>query len=57
MTDDPGIPVKYTPVTGRISRVKRDIPAHICDTCRPAKTFTRAEHLKYVLYYNWGVKY
>ncbi|KAG9237562.1 hypothetical protein BJ875DRAFT_481202 [Amylocarpus encephaloides] len=40
------IPVKYTPVTGRISRAKKGVPVHTCETCIPAKTFTRAEHLR-----------
>ncbi|KAH8685999.1 hypothetical protein BGZ60DRAFT_511139 [Tricladium varicosporioides] len=40
------MPVKYTPVTGRISRAKKGVPVHTCDICRPAKTFTRAEHLR-----------
>jgi hypothetical protein len=43
------IPVKYTPVTGRISRAKKGVPVHTCDICRPAKTFTRAEHLRLVV--------
>ncbi|KAK6600663.1 hypothetical protein H4I95_07645 [Botrytis cinerea] len=38
------LPIKYTPVTGRISRAKKGIPVHTCDDCR--KTFTRAEHLR-----------
>ncbi|TVY45046.1 hypothetical protein LOCC1_G004243 [Lachnellula occidentalis] len=38
------IPVKYTPVTGRISRAKKGVPVHTCAIC--AKTFTRAEHLR-----------
>jgi hypothetical protein len=42
------IPVKYTPVTGRISRAKKGVPVHTCDICRPVKTFTRAEHLRRV---------
>ena len=42
-------PVKYTPVTGRISRAKKGVPVHTCDICRPVKTFTRAEHLRYSL--------
>ncbi|KAI1336550.1 hypothetical protein F5Y15DRAFT_418858 [Xylariaceae sp. FL0016] len=41
-----GIPIKLTPVTGRVSRAKKGVPVHICDTCRPPKTFTRAEHLR-----------
>ncbi|KAK2625241.1 hypothetical protein QTJ16_005610 [Diplocarpon rosae] len=40
------MPVKYTPVTGRVSRAKKGIPVHTCDMCRPVKTFTRAEHLR-----------
>jgi hypothetical protein len=40
------LPVKYTPVTGRISRAKKGVPVHTCDICRPVKTFTRAEHLR-----------
>lgn len=40
------MPVKYTPVTGRISRAKKGVPVHTCDICRPVKTFTRAEHLR-----------
>ena len=31
------MPVKYTPVTGRISRAKKGVPVHICDICRPVK--------------------
>ncbi|KEY69978.1 hypothetical protein S7711_03996 [Stachybotrys chartarum IBT 7711] len=38
--------VKLTPVTGRVSRAKKGVPVHICDQCRPPKTFTRAEHLR-----------
>lgn len=29
--------VKYTPVTGRISRAKKGVPVHTCDICRPVK--------------------
>jgi hypothetical protein len=28
----PGVPVKYTPVTGRISRAKKGVPVHTCDS-------------------------
>jgi hypothetical protein len=31
------VPVKYTPVTGRISRAKKGIPVHTCEDCKPAK--------------------
>ena len=33
----PALPVKYTPVTGRISRAKKGIPVHTCEICRPVK--------------------
>jgi hypothetical protein len=34
----PDMPIKYTPVTGRISRAKKGVPVHICDRdhCRKA---------------------
>jgi hypothetical protein len=31
------MPVKYTPVTGRISRAKKGVPVHTCELCRPVK--------------------
>jgi len=31
------MPVKYTPVTGRISRAKKGVPVHTCEVCRPVK--------------------
>lgn len=31
------LPVKYTPVTGRLSRAKKGVPVHTCDICSPAK--------------------
>ncbi|KAK3906739.1 hypothetical protein C8A05DRAFT_11542 [Staphylotrichum tortipilum] len=37
---------KTTPKTGRVSKAKKGLPVHICDTCNPPKTFTRAEHLR-----------
>ncbi|TLS24669.1 hypothetical protein PpBr36_08122 [Pyricularia pennisetigena] len=39
-------PIRLTPITGRISRARKGQPVHVCDVCRPAKTFTRAEHLR-----------
>ncbi|KAI1465957.1 uncharacterized protein F4812DRAFT_460936 [Daldinia caldariorum] len=41
-----GMPVKLTPITGRVSRAKKGVPVHTCDICKPPKTFTRAEHLR-----------
>ncbi|KAF4785744.1 hypothetical protein HER10_EVM0009467 [Colletotrichum scovillei] len=40
------VPVKLTPITGRVSRAKKGMKVHTCDLCRPPKTFTRAEHLR-----------
>ncbi|AEO64534.1 uncharacterized protein THITE_47417 [Thermothielavioides terrestris NRRL 8126] len=37
---------RITPKTGRISKAKKGLPVHVCDICRPPKTFTRAEHLR-----------
>ncbi|KAK4229429.1 hypothetical protein QBC38DRAFT_109534 [Podospora fimiseda] len=38
--------VRLTPITGRVSRAKKGVPVHVCDICKPHKTFTRAEHLR-----------
>ncbi|KAI1418608.1 hypothetical protein F5Y13DRAFT_196409 [Hypoxylon sp. FL1857] len=49
MGNSPGegsVPVKLTPITGRVSRAKKGVPVHTCDICKPPKTFTRAEHLR-----------
>ncbi|KAI3318015.1 hypothetical protein HD806DRAFT_513428 [Xylariaceae sp. AK1471] len=45
-TGEGNIPVKLTPITGRVSRAKKGVPVHVCEICKPAKTFTRAEHLR-----------
>ncbi|KAI1098611.1 hypothetical protein F4804DRAFT_324280 [Jackrogersella minutella] len=47
MGNSPGegsVPVKLTPITGRVSRAKKGVPVHTCEICK--KTFTRAEHLR-----------
>jgi len=31
------MPLKLTPITGRVSRAKKGVPVHTCDDCRPAK--------------------
>lgn len=36
-SDVPEGTVKYTPVTGRVSRAKKGQPVHVCDTCKPSK--------------------
>ncbi|KAF3058407.1 hypothetical protein GL218_05783 [Daldinia childiae] len=46
MPGDGSMPVKLTPITGRVSRAKKGVPVHTCETCKPPKTFTRAEHLR-----------
>ncbi|KAI0838687.1 hypothetical protein F5Y06DRAFT_267561 [Hypoxylon sp. FL0890] len=49
MGNSPGegsVPVKLTPITGRVSRAKKGMPVHTCEICKPPKTFTRAEHLR-----------
>lgn len=49
MSNAPGesdVPVRLTPVTGRVSRAKKGVAVHICDICKPSKTYTRAEHLR-----------
>ncbi|KAI0394113.1 hypothetical protein F5Y17DRAFT_274939 [Xylariaceae sp. FL0594] len=40
------LPVKLTPITGRVSRAKKGVPVHVCEKCIPHRTFTRAEHLR-----------
>jgi hypothetical protein len=34
--DSPGteVPVKLTPITGRISRAKKGVPVHVCEICQ-----------------------
>ncbi|KAI0858157.1 hypothetical protein F4860DRAFT_505599 [Xylaria cubensis] len=39
-------PIKLTPITGRVSRAMKGVPVHVCDICKPPKTFTRVEHLR-----------
>lgn len=33
----PELPIKLTPITGRVSRAKKGVPVHTCDLCRPPK--------------------
>lgn len=42
------ITVRYTPVTGRISKAQKGLPVHKCQLC-DRKPFSRAEHLRYGL--------
>lgn len=37
---NPDIPIKLTPITGRVSRAKKGVPVHVCDTCNPPKVWT-----------------
>jgi hypothetical protein len=34
---DSGFGVRYTPVTGRVSRAKKGQPVHVCDNCDPPR--------------------
>jgi hypothetical protein len=40
---DGGVPVKYTPITGRVSKAKKGVPVHTCDICRPVKVCLELE--------------
>ena len=31
------LPMRLTPITGRVSRAKKGVPVHVCDICKPAK--------------------
>lgn len=33
----PDMPIKLTPITGRVSRAKKGVPVHVCDQCNPPK--------------------
>ncbi|KAK3402134.1 hypothetical protein B0T20DRAFT_451013 [Sordaria brevicollis] len=33
----PELPMRLTPITGRVSRARKGIPVHVCDICRPPK--------------------
>lgn len=33
----PEVPVRLTPITGRVSRAKKGVPVHICNQCNPPK--------------------
>lgn len=35
------IPIKLTPITGRVSRAKKGVPVHTCDLCKPPKVCFR----------------
>lgn len=37
----PDVPVRYTPITGRVSRAKKGVPVHICESCNPPKVRIR----------------
>ncbi|SPO06625.1 uncharacterized protein DNG_09317 [Cephalotrichum gorgonifer] len=40
------VPVKYTPVTGRVSKALKGVSVHTCHDCVPHRTFSRNEHLR-----------
>lgn len=35
------VPIKLTPITGRVSRAKKGVPVHVCEVCRPPKVSYR----------------
>lgn len=37
MPGDGSMPVKLTPITGRVSRAKKGVPVHTCEICKPPK--------------------
>lgn len=34
------VPIKLTPITGRVSRAKKGLAVHTCDLCRPPKVWS-----------------
>lgn len=34
---NPDVPIRLTPITGRVSRAKKGVPVHTCDMCNPPK--------------------
>ncbi|KAK3383962.1 hypothetical protein B0T24DRAFT_518556 [Lasiosphaeria ovina] len=36
-TQSSDVPMRLTPITGRVSRAKKGVPVHICDICKPTK--------------------
>lgn len=37
----PEVPVRLTPITGRVSRAKKGVPVHQCEQCNPPKVRIR----------------
>lgn len=33
----PDVPIRLTPITGRVSRAKKGVPVHVCEICNPPK--------------------
>lgn len=33
----PDVPIRLTPITGRVSRAKKGVPVHVCEVCNPPK--------------------
>lgn len=33
----PEVPIRLTPITGRVSRAKKGVPVHVCERCNPPK--------------------
>lgn len=53
MSNAPGesdVPVRLTPVTGRVSRAKKGVAVHICDICKPSKVSRHPPPAGYKIY-------
>lgn len=38
---NPEVPIRLTPITGRVSRAKKGVPVHTCDMCNPPKVWAQ----------------
>ena len=38
---NPEVPIRLTPITGRVSRAKKGVPVHTCDMCNPPKVWAK----------------
>lgn len=47
----PSVPVKLTPITGRVSRAKKGVPVHTCTRCRPPKVSVSTQLMRFAATY------
>lgn len=38
---NPEVPIRLTPITGRVSRAKKGVPVHTCEMCNPPKVWAK----------------